>query len=185
MKRQFTLVELVVVCVICGIILALTVPAFHRWGANRRAEESVRRVTRALHLARSFAIAHRRQVAVLLPESGDRLACCEVGAGWTFQGLVRDTAPMFLEQVGVVGTVTGDIAVQGVDLSILGGAGTGPCRAIVFRPNGAVAGPEDATPTIAVVDGVYADGRLVMRSARTWLIEIERYTGRASVERAE
>ena len=65
MKRNFTLVELLVVTVIIGIIVGAVVPAFTRLMTGNAVSYGLRMTTSQLNMARTEACARRRYVAVV------------------------------------------------------------------------------------------------------------------------
>ena len=67
MKRNFTLVELLVVTVIIGIIVGAVVPAFTRLMTGNAVSYGLRMTTSQLNMARVEACTRRRYVAVVFP----------------------------------------------------------------------------------------------------------------------
>ena len=65
MRRNFTLVELLVVTVIIGIIVGATVPAFTRLMTGNAVSYGLRMTTSQLNMARTEACARRKYVAVV------------------------------------------------------------------------------------------------------------------------
>lgn len=69
MKRcSFTLVEMLVVLVIMGILLALVMPAFEKLTVGSGVDAAARMVGAQLRLTRQYAITSRTRVALLIPQ---------------------------------------------------------------------------------------------------------------------
>ena len=66
-RTAFTLVEMLVVLIIVGILLAITIPAFEKLAVGSGVDAAARMVGAQLRLARQHAIANRVRTAVLLP----------------------------------------------------------------------------------------------------------------------
>ena len=66
-RRPFTMVELMVVIVIAGIILAFAVPAFQKLAVGGGVDAAARMLSSQLSLARAEAISRRQYIAVIMP----------------------------------------------------------------------------------------------------------------------
>ena len=66
-KKNFTLVELMVVILIMAVALGMLLPAFTSMGAGSAVDGAARMVSSQLMLARSEAIATRKRIAVVFP----------------------------------------------------------------------------------------------------------------------
>jgi prepilin-type N-terminal cleavage/methylation domain-containing protein len=66
-KQRFTLVELMVVLIIAGILIAALAPAFNRLMTGNAVGAAARMVSSQLSLARSEAVSRRQYIAVIMP----------------------------------------------------------------------------------------------------------------------
>jgi prepilin-type N-terminal cleavage/methylation domain-containing protein len=66
-KHRFTLVELMVVLIIIGIMLAALAPAFNRLMTGNAVGAAARMVSSQLRLARSEAVSRRQYIAIIMP----------------------------------------------------------------------------------------------------------------------
>ncbi|MGI5925237.1 MAG: pilus assembly FimT family protein [Lentisphaeria bacterium] len=132
-RRPFTMVELMVVIVIAGIILAFAVPAFQKLAVGGGVDAAARMVSSQLSLARAEAISRRQHIAVIMPgaryaRSSDddsvhpfqsfRSAVVEPsssGSAYTFVNWVEGTEWTFLPAGTVIASVsTTENALQSV-----------------------------------------------------------------------
>jgi len=72
-KRNYTLVELLVVIGIIGILFGIALPAFNRLTQGNKVTAAARNLNTAISQARSLAIMQRQYVALLLPTSASGL----------------------------------------------------------------------------------------------------------------
>lgn len=66
-KRPFTLVELMVVLIIIGVLLAALAPAFNRLMMGNAVQVASRMLSSQLSLARAEAVSRRQYIAVIMP----------------------------------------------------------------------------------------------------------------------
>lgn len=189
MKRHFTLIELLTVMVIGSILLAVATPAIVHAVNEAQVDSAARVVTRACMLARQEAIVQRRRVAILIPETGNAIATCylqrhaDAFDRWTSHQPVVD-----LPAVGIVTEVVVDDGPTTVPhTTAVSGVAWAPdrpyevsCRAIIFKPTGAVASSNGMAPIITRVrDAVRTPGGTVaVRSNRGFDVQVDCYTGR-------
>lgn len=208
-KRSFTLIELLVVLVIVGILLGIAIPAFEKLTMGSGVDAAARTLSSATSLARQFAISQRQMVAVLMPHGDSNIppsvrykavAFCTVtasGADYVFSAAVPNTKIEFLPVGAVIAEVDTDSAlsaspptssgtyprVSNVDWAKFGltdlDTGDDKCRAIVFRPSGAIAG--ETTYYIKVVEGEYTGSSLLVKNGQNIKkMEVNGFTGRGS-----
>ncbi len=70
MRRNFTLVEILVVLGLMAILLFIALPAFEKLAKGHGVELAARNLTSKLGMARGYAITKREYVAVLMPTAG-------------------------------------------------------------------------------------------------------------------
>jgi len=66
-RRGFTLVEMIIVMVIAGLLVAITLPAITRIGRATGLDIAAQQLAGAMSMARSYAISHRTSTYVLIP----------------------------------------------------------------------------------------------------------------------
>ena len=70
MRRNFTLVEILVVLGLMAILLFIALPAFEKLAKGSGVELATRNLASKLGMARGYAITNRQYVAVLMPTTG-------------------------------------------------------------------------------------------------------------------
>ena len=205
MKRNFTLVELLVVTVIIGIIVGAVVPAFTRLMTGNAVSYGLRMTTSQLNMARTEACARRKYVAVVfldkasdeagayLPTDGDNIGyrcafrSCYVtksvsggSASYTFEKWVPGTKWEYLPKGAYFSEDTVlPLEVKNVtDEDGLLTSGTHDIHAVIFSDSGRAA--EKKAFAVAVREGVVPDNKTVTRNnnAENQLIaKVNRYTG--------
>lgn len=200
----FTLIELLVVMGIMVILLAIAGPAFDRMTIGTGVDAGVRAMTGQLRLARQYAIANRKYVAVLMPTTDDfsddaryagtrAVRADSVGGPYA---AIPDTAWEFLPTGAIVFEVHQNPRTAGdalpasptddCDMNVsvdLGGNPTvADVRAIVFTPTGALAAGTEHIVTIA--QGVFnpSTGAVQVTNPTNWReLRINAFTGRIKV----
>ena len=210
MKRSFTLVELLVVTMIIGIIVAAVVPAFTRLMTGNAVSYGLRMTTSQLNMARTEACARRKYVAVVfldkasnaasayLPENGTNIGyrcafrSCYVtknvsggSASYTFEKWVPGTRWEYLPK-GAYFCGDTDLPLEVKDVTDEDGlltAGTHDIRAVIFSDSGRAA--EKKTFAVVVREGVVTDNKTVTRNNNAdnqLTAKVNRYTGGISTE---
>ncbi len=73
-KNKFTLLELLVVMGLCVIMLAISAPAFLSLSKGQSVEIAARTIGSELNAARSYAITHKENVALIIPTTESLLS---------------------------------------------------------------------------------------------------------------
>jgi Tfp pilus assembly protein FimT len=115
-----TLVEVMVVLGIIGIIVAISVPGFSRYGAQIRLRAATRQIVGLLSLARSLAIGSHEEYAMIVDTERREIRVIQVSSGDAMDQKVRIPTSV------------------SVELEIGGVAATE--SQIVFRPTGSLHG---------------------------------------------
>ena len=176
MKRNFTLVELLVVTVIIGIIVGAVVPAFTRLMTGNAVSYGLRMTTSQLNMARVEACARRRFVAVVFPDSsfsgdiiGYRCAfrSCFVekntSGDYEFKEWVPSTKWEYLPKGAYFGEDT-VLPLEVKDVTDEDGlltSGTHNIRAVIFSASGRAA--NKTSFEVVVREGVVTDNATVTR----------------------
>jgi prepilin-type N-terminal cleavage/methylation domain-containing protein len=205
----FTLVELLVVMLIVGILLAITVPAFIKITSGSGVEAASRMIGSQLRLARQEAISKRKTIAVLFPTVnpagtdapayvGFRACIVERAtsgtADYTWLEWVQNTAWSFVPMGAVIAEVDQDgtpatgVPVPPVDNTFTK-VGSVPgfaadMRAVVFKSSGQIGGSLQRYVTL--VEGAMAPGAAapLIKTPRNWIdINVNQYTGRVTYQR--
>ncbi|MEO1008485.1 MAG: GspH/FimT family protein [Planctomycetota bacterium] len=175
MRRQrsaYTLVEVLVVVTVLGIAAALVVPAMGSAG-NLRVQSAVREVVADITFAQSDAVAYQARRAVVFFEGEGRYVVCEV-RGATIDpetdALFDRTRPDERYDVIWDNQQTNGAAIIDVDFD--------GDNVLIFDELG---GPVET----AAGDRPGAGGEIRIRDAsgQTFVIMVEPYTGRVTVER--
>ncbi|MBR4517963.1 MAG: prepilin-type N-terminal cleavage/methylation domain-containing protein [Victivallales bacterium] len=201
MKRNFTLVELLVVTVIIGIIVGAVVPAFTRLMTGNAVSYGLRMTTSQLNMARVEACARRKYVAVVFPDNGFSSTTSNIGyrcafrscfvekngSNYKFKEWVPGTKWEYLPKGAYFSDLT-DTALpleitDVVDVDGLLADGSHTIRAVIFSDSGRAA--EKKTFAVEVREGVVADNATVTRNnndANKLTAKVNKYTGSVSTE---
>jgi len=203
MKRHsFTLVEMLLVLVITGILLALVFPAFERLSLGSGVDAAARMVGAQLRLARAYAISNRVRVALLMPRSNDPVTgrrfsafrACQVDAANKWVAWIPNTKWEMLPAGAVIAEADtlpkcGNPTAEDGNTSYVTSVDTfsSQVRAIIFKPNGQLVGNVDADGKryVSVVEGFYLFPAIncTIRNAKNLIdISVDAYTGRVSYE---
>jgi prepilin-type N-terminal cleavage/methylation domain-containing protein len=209
MKRtSFTLIEMLVVLVITGMLLALAIPVFERLAVGSGVDAAARTVGAQLRLTRQYAIANRKRTALLMPRdytttpvNGQDPALmfsavrpCEVrrnGANEEFVAWIPGTDWVFMPTGSVIAEADQDAGYDGTDgtFTVVRGVKfmhpttratvTADCRAIVFKVSGTM---PDLQRYVTIIEGFYTGGSspTIRNADNRVTIEIDQYTGRIS-----
>lgn len=209
MKRTpFTLIEMLVVLVITGVLLAIAVPVFEKLTVGSGVDAGARLVGAQLRLTRQYAIANRKRVALLMPRNYttspvgghdnalmfSAVRACEVrrnGASEDFVAWIPGTDWLFLPTGSVIAEADQDAGLDGGDGTYTTVRGvqfmhpttranvTADCRAVVFKMTGAM---PDLQRYVTIVEGFYSSGTApVLRNSDNRIeLLVDQYTGRVS-----
>ncbi len=195
-RARFSLVELLVVIAIMAILMAVVVPAFKSFGGG--VSGASRMVGSQLRLARQYAIAHRKRVAVLMPglnQGPDQyryvaFRSCVLDSSYQWQSWITGTKWEFLPTGAVIAEADDDNGMDNPPQDQTMTVVTGPtgsqflsdfptgCRAVIFKPTGATAGGQRC---MTVAEGFVSNGSLTIKNAQDYVdIYVDQYTGRVS-----
>lgn len=206
MKRNFTLVELLVVTVIIGIIVGAVVPAFTRLMTGNAVSYGLRMTTSQLNMARTEACARRRFVAVVfldkasndanayLPAEGDNIgykrafrSCYvnKVGADFNFDKWIPGTKWEYLPRGAYFHEVDNAVTIKDVkdQDGLFKDTVAHDVVAVVFSESGRSAGKK--TFKVVVREGVVTDNKTVTRNDNVdnkLTAKVNRYTGNVRTE---
>lgn len=164
-RRGYTLVEILIVVTVLGIAGALVVPAMGGTGVLR-VQAAVRTIIADLTEAQSDALAYQRPRAVVFePENGRYLVTRVNGA------TIDPETDMILDRTINHGNQFGDSAISATRFDT--------DNVLIFdEMGGPIARPGETTPA--------STGTItVTGSGQTFVISVEAYTGRVTVERQE
>ena len=184
---------MLVVLVIVAIVLGLAMPAFEKITVGTGVNAGSRAITGQLRLARQYAIANRKKIAVIMPAADfdkDRLytsmRACQQSPSTGNYTWVPETNWEFLPTGAVVHSIANGETVT-VDPDDAAGTAPNPAdvRAIIFKPTGAVQAPDpNSTVVIHLKEGFYDGSAVQVRGEGKNAVDvaINPYTGRISVE---
>jgi type II secretory pathway pseudopilin PulG len=215
MKKNFTLVEILVVMGLMAILLFIALPSFEKLVKGSGVEIAARNLSSKLGAARGYAINNRRYVAVLMPDANlpnDYLfrsyRLCIVSTSGTanvfnFSRWIPSENWGFLPTGAAICHINDNPhpvgsgsdwalfplvypfaseGVANVKLPELPGYALVPgnVRAVVFRPNGKLAGP-GGSRYVAVSESTYSGITLLPTNRNNWIdITIDKFTGRVT-----
>lgn len=203
-RQPFTLVEMLAVIAIMMILFGIAIAPFDRLMGGGGVDGAARMIGAQLRLARQYALANRKYVAVVMPgqEGGDLQkysytgfrSCVVTDAGSSsaqFSEWISDTKWESLPQATAIVQIRKQTSTDGPDLqeppeddvgrTVNGVDGEDGVRAIIFAPTGRVLGNTHVLHiTEAVVD---SSGNLVtpLRNRNNAsAIQVDTYTGRTT-----
>ena len=180
MRRNFTLVELLVVTVIIGIIVGATVPAFTRLMTGNAVSYGLRMTTSQLNMARTEACARRKYVAVVFPNDSSAFSGNNIGYlcayrscyvtrnaanDYTFEKWVPGTKWEYLPRGAYFSSVAGlPLSVKKVkdEEGTLLDANEHTVKAVIFSSSGRAA--DKKAFAVEVREGVVTDNSTVSRN---------------------
>lgn len=201
-KHRFTLVELMVVLIIIGILLAALAPAFNRLMTGNAVGAAERMISSQLSLARAEAARRRCEVAIViydetLPKSSSFRAAYNPDGTWQWlpgsqetwlptgaiigqlvAGAASIATPDPANDYPLANTVVADLTVNinGIDFP-----------AIIFKPNGRLAqNVKLAIYEATILPGQPDDKSIQLLNDKYWrILEISQYTGRITFSTAQ
>lgn len=192
-KHRFTLVELMVVLIIVGIMLAALAPAFNRLMTGNAVGAAERMISSQLSLARAEAARRRCEVAIViyddhdydatLPKSSSFRAAYNPAGTWQWLPGSQET---WLPTGAIVGSlVLGSITDTNYVYPLIANTpgltvkiGGVDFPAIIFKPNGRLA----QSVSLALHEASITSAQIVQLLNDNYcrVLEISQYTGRVS-----
>jgi len=189
-NKQYTLVEILVVIVIIGIIMAIALPSFIKISKGHATEESAKLIASSLKYVRSYAITNREYTALIFPENSEGLSeeytyrsyrPCIItvsGSTYTFNRWIPDSEWHFLPKGASVDSIINEDNIKNVNFSKAGGSSSADSRGIAFKRTGEALGSEKE---VIIAEKIYSGGEYkAVNDANKVYVTIDQYTGRIS-----
>ena len=199
-RKKFTLLELLVVMVVCLILLAISAPAFLSMSKGQSVDIAARNFGSQLKAARSYAIKNRENIALIIPTTENILndylyksyRACIVdssnnfeewidGEKWDF--LPRGTAILEIDSsidLNEIKNFSSTEKINDINFSDIGGSSnTDNVNGIVFLPNGKCLGVRASGIFITIGDAAGLESGV--NSIKNYIdINIDSFSGRIS-----
>ncbi len=199
-KKKFTLLELLVVMIVCLILLAISAPAFLSMSKGQSVDIAARNFGSQLKAARSYAITNRKYTALILPTTEDisndylykSYRACIVDINNNFEEwipnekwefLPRGTAILEIDSSSEPDNIKNFSSAEKINdvdfSSINGSSNTDNVNGIIFLPSGKCLGVRASGIFITIGDAVALENGV--STINNYLdINIDSFSGRVS-----
>ena len=198
----FTLVELMVVLIIIGILMAALAPAFNRLMTGNAVGAAERMISGQLSLARAEAARRRCDVAIViyddhdydpnLPKSSSFRAAYKPNDTWKWLPGSQETwlptgaivgrivsGSSTISTVGETYPLLSDVNTPKIAITLEESSSSVDFPAIVFKPNGR----PDQAYSLSIIEAAFAPGQGMRQLNVNYcrILEISQYTGRVAL----
>lgn len=206
-KHRFTLVELMVVLIIIGILLAALAPAFNRLMTGNAVGAAERMISSQLSLARAEAARRRCEVAIVIYDETTTASDTKIANPSSFRAAYNNSSTWewlpgsqqtwlpvgaVVERV-LVGSTAADVPTPDPEAAIpdlLNNTANATVEingvdfpAVIFKPNGRLA----QNVVLTIIEAVNIPGQGLIRRNGNYcrILEVSQYTGKVTISQKE